>query len=296
MTGRCAHGHGSLPASAGRLVALTLATYTDGDGTIPARFSPSLTALARASGLGRSTVMRALADLEEAGWIERRQPPVHLARTQGATTRYRLSTPSPTTDLGPERAYPPRPTAGPDLGPQRDPPRPTAGPNQHFQHKPAAAPASETTTKDEDMKTDPHATQIMRTGEIHHVDEATAIKMIDAWASDRPHVTHPFALLASMPNDKIHDELSRYKPRAAPAPPCPDCLDDGWIFTDPADPNSAHKCTHPRRSLEPVDASRVGRPHGQRPLVTVARGGAAAAGNAGLDPALSRGSHEIGLQ
>jgi hypothetical protein len=33
----------------------------------------------------------------------------------------------------------------------------------------------------------------------------------------------------------------------AQVPVCPDCLDGGWIFADPADPSSARKCLHPRR-------------------------------------------------
>ncbi|MEK2498190.1 hypothetical protein AAAB34_13985, partial [Lacticaseibacillus casei] len=39
-----------------RLVALTLATSADSDMSIPERFSPSLTTLARRTGLSRSSV------------------------------------------------------------------------------------------------------------------------------------------------------------------------------------------------------------------------------------------------
>ena len=140
--------HSELPAPA-RHLALTIATWADvKSGRIPARMTPSLTTLAEATGLGRSTVQRQLNCLEEDGWVARDRPDPVAARTQQARTKYRLripkgavveeaeeettkahSDPRPTAglgDLGAERAQGRR-TADPDLGPERDVPRPTAG-------------------------------------------------------------------------------------------------------------------------------------------------------------------------
>lgn len=84
---------------------------------IPAKFSPSLTTLARKSGLCRSTVCSILAELESQGWITRGRPPVEQSRKH-VRTRYRLAVPvgahgtypdtkaSPLTGLAPDAASP----------------------------------------------------------------------------------------------------------------------------------------------------------------------------------------------
>ncbi|GAA3455914.1 hypothetical protein GCM10018962_77480 [Dactylosporangium matsuzakiense] len=98
----------TLPAPA-RHVALTIATWCDPDtAAVPARYTPSLTGLADATGLGRSTVARHLDLLESAGWLVRRRPTVADARRRHERTLYRLRVPA---DLVPERDQPsPAPT------------------------------------------------------------------------------------------------------------------------------------------------------------------------------------------
>lgn len=81
-----------LPA-ASRLIMLTLADVAEvGTAEIPARFTPSLTVLARETGLGRSTVKAHLASLDGAGWLVRTRPDAR-AQWFGERTRYRLALP-----------------------------------------------------------------------------------------------------------------------------------------------------------------------------------------------------------
>lgn len=81
-----------LPSSE-RLLMLVLLTHASGDPvTIPANYTPSLTALSRESGMDRSTVQRRLRGLETVGWVIRQSPPVAESR-KGARTRYRLAVP-----------------------------------------------------------------------------------------------------------------------------------------------------------------------------------------------------------
>lgn len=80
---------------AGRHVLLTLLTWTDHDtATIPARFSPSLTELAKSTGYARSTVARWLNRTEGDGWLVRERPSVHDARRFKQRTVYRLCVPA----------------------------------------------------------------------------------------------------------------------------------------------------------------------------------------------------------
>ena len=85
-----------------RLVAHTLSTHMDRNG---GSCFPSITTIQRESGLGRSTVCRALAELERAGFVQR------LRGGRGRPTRYVATSP----------------TAGLALVPQRDSTSPTAG-------------------------------------------------------------------------------------------------------------------------------------------------------------------------
>lgn len=79
-----------LPAPA-RHIMLTLAAIADfKTGAIPAEHSRSLSEIADATGLGRSTAARILNVLETFGWIERDRPEVTAARTEGAKTAYVL--------------------------------------------------------------------------------------------------------------------------------------------------------------------------------------------------------------
>lgn len=81
-----------LPASA-RLVEHELLTRTsNGSTTIPAEFTPSLTGLALATGLSRSTVVQALGVLESGGWLTRRRD-LDRARKEHRPTRYRPKLP-----------------------------------------------------------------------------------------------------------------------------------------------------------------------------------------------------------
>lgn len=85
----------ALPPPARHLL-LTLATWADADSAeIPLRFTPSLSTLAEATGLDRSTIRRRLNLLEEHGWLVRRRPPGDTARTEHARTWYGLTIPDP---------------------------------------------------------------------------------------------------------------------------------------------------------------------------------------------------------
>lgn len=89
-----------LPAPA-RLVMFVLADVAEtGTAEIPEQFTPSLSVLARETGLNESTVKRHLKDLEANGWVERRRPTIEAARLRGERTRYRLTIPGRTESPG----------------------------------------------------------------------------------------------------------------------------------------------------------------------------------------------------
>jgi hypothetical protein len=68
-----------------------LCTYVDLDaGVILPRFQPSLTQLARDSGLHRRTIMRHLNHLEAHGWVTRKRPNPDDARKKQARTQYAI--------------------------------------------------------------------------------------------------------------------------------------------------------------------------------------------------------------
>lgn len=76
-------------APVGRHILLVLCTrMQQGSTEILQHHSPSLSRLARGTGWSRRTIMRYLAELEEAKWIERHRPPPYLQRTVYMTTRY----------------------------------------------------------------------------------------------------------------------------------------------------------------------------------------------------------------
>jgi hypothetical protein len=82
-----------LPAPA-RLVMFVLADVAEtGTAEIPEQFTPSLSVLARETGLNESTVKRHLKDLEAGSWVDRRRPTAEAARLRGERTRYRLTIP-----------------------------------------------------------------------------------------------------------------------------------------------------------------------------------------------------------
>jgi DNA-binding Lrp family transcriptional regulator len=83
-----------LPAPS-RLVVLVLLTHvTNGTLLIPTEYAPSLTDLARETGLSRSVVADHLNRLEAAGWVERRRPTTRQALAAGARTSYRIARPT----------------------------------------------------------------------------------------------------------------------------------------------------------------------------------------------------------
>jgi hypothetical protein len=116
-----------LPAAA-RLVALALLTYCDnGRAVVSRKHGPSLTVLARCTGLGITTIKRELNRLESGGWVKRERPEPAAARARLARTAYTLcpvvsgatlDPGRPTTDLpvGPPRTQT-RPTTDPEVGP-----------------------------------------------------------------------------------------------------------------------------------------------------------------------------------
>ncbi|MCK9894714.1 helix-turn-helix domain-containing protein [Frankia sp. AgB32] len=77
-----------------RLVMAALLARADVEtGTLSADVTPSLTELAALTGLDRSTVRRALEDLESLAWIIRHRPDPADARANGTRTWYRLGLP-----------------------------------------------------------------------------------------------------------------------------------------------------------------------------------------------------------
>lgn len=71
-----------------------LCTHIDaGTNTILPAFQPSLTQLAAESGRDRRTVERDLNVLERRGWVIRRRPSIHDARTKHARTNYTVRIP-----------------------------------------------------------------------------------------------------------------------------------------------------------------------------------------------------------
>jgi DNA-binding transcriptional ArsR family regulator len=110
----------TLPAPA-KLIMLVLADVADvGTAEIPPNRTPSLTVLARETGLGRSTVTTHLRALEAAGWIVRTKPTTAEALGQWERTRYQLRVPAAVAAAlvpGPDEASaaPDIPSAAPDL-------------------------------------------------------------------------------------------------------------------------------------------------------------------------------------
>jgi hypothetical protein len=83
--------------SPGRLLALTLLTWTDhATARIPAEYTPSLNILAEATGMGRSSVAKWLTTLQDTGWVIRWRPETGEARGRLTRTRYALTIPGPT--------------------------------------------------------------------------------------------------------------------------------------------------------------------------------------------------------
>lgn len=100
---------------------LTLTSLVDPrTGLIPDRFQPSLTDLTRFTGLGRSTIVRALNVAEMGGWIKRTVPTKKAAQTQKEKTSYALAIPDGALDEDDEDPGGASATLG--LVPQRDQP------------------------------------------------------------------------------------------------------------------------------------------------------------------------------
>ena len=111
-----------------RLVAFALATFADPDGT---NARPGLTRLAKATGMGRSSVSEGLSSLVEAGWLAVVVRGTSSPGGQRRTSEYRLRVPASTPRLVPV-ANSPGAEQSPDgtepvLGPDRT--SPGAGPH-----------------------------------------------------------------------------------------------------------------------------------------------------------------------
>lgn len=82
-----------LPAP-GKTLILALAVWSDAAAAaVPTDQSRSLNEICRATSLSRSTVCRHLTQLEDAGWITRKRPPLSVA-CQGVKTGYWLRVPN----------------------------------------------------------------------------------------------------------------------------------------------------------------------------------------------------------
>ncbi|WP_278234759.1 hypothetical protein [Isoptericola sp. AK164] len=80
--------------SQAKLLGLLLATYTDPDLSIPARFSPSLSTLMKAGSMSRATAVKHLGVLEHTGWMVSVRPDRGTAARDHVSNRYRLTFPS----------------------------------------------------------------------------------------------------------------------------------------------------------------------------------------------------------
>jgi len=149
-----------------RLVLMVLASLADWPGgVIPARFTPSLSTLADATGLSRSTVAEHLNGVEQRTWVDRKRPTVAAARGQKERTQYVLAVPagcwvtadpasSPGDGLVREADQPSSPGDGPALVRELDWASPGAGHKPTTTSQPSSQPkkrspkASNTTADD----------------------------------------------------------------------------------------------------------------------------------------------------
>jgi DNA-binding MarR family transcriptional regulator len=103
--------------SSDRIIMMMLVDVADAETAYVAeQWSPSLTELARWTGLGRSTVAARLDELERLGWVKRERPPTAEAIARGARTCYHLTIGETVEKAKPSRpANPTRtsPAAGP---------------------------------------------------------------------------------------------------------------------------------------------------------------------------------------
>lgn len=178
----------SLPPGA-RHVALTVATWANIEtGVIPERFQPSLSTIAEATGLAKSSVKRHLVVLEDEGWLDRNRPDGDKARTEHARTAYRLTVPEagPTVGLGPGWAMP-EPTVGPELGPQSAKARPTVGQKSPSSPGSSSLPSQQPQKASAASKRETKAQRVIRRiGLLDRADEDAFI----AWASRKFNIQH----------------------------------------------------------------------------------------------------------
>lgn len=148
-----------------RHILMTLASLADPNtASIPDRFMPSLTELARFTGLGRSTVARRLIEIENAKWVQREQPSVQDAWGKKERTAYHLCIPvqvstSPTTGLVPEGDQSQNgtsPAEGPGLVPERDSTSPAAGHEVPDLFTTTTKPSSSSAKPPKPKKTEPY--------------------------------------------------------------------------------------------------------------------------------------------
>lgn len=164
-----------LPSSA-RLVGFVLSTLTDPDLTIPALYTPSLSRLAKLTGLNEATVKRHLNVLEDGGWVRRDRPSISAARKNHDRTQYALLTPDLEDDLGAPCALPGR-TVSPGLGAPSSEAGRTVRHNQHLVPSPSPAP----TTTDV-VAADPSVEELSKDEESAFMD-FHSIRKFTGWKS-----------------------------------------------------------------------------------------------------------------
>lgn len=136
-----------LPSPA-RLLLLVLLVHANAQTADTGKYSPSLTKLGEETGLDRSTVRRHLDRLEREGWVIRHRPPVALARSQKARTRYVLRDPARGTvppenaGLGAESPQP-RGTVPPELGAENTTSRGTVPPRTDLDQRQTSSQVTE---------------------------------------------------------------------------------------------------------------------------------------------------------
>lgn len=94
------------------------------------------------------------------------------------------------------------------------------------------------------------ATQVARVAAVLELDDPDAYVTVESWRDHRAKIGRPIrsaaAVLATMTDRQVRDELSRHAPHAQPGTPalCPRCRPTaGWV-EDPDTGQPIARCTH----------------------------------------------------
>lgn len=226
-------------SSSARLIMLTLATWADAEtGLIPKRFSPSLSTLAAATDLDRSTIARHLIEIERAQWVARRAPDPAKARAQKERTRYRLTVPAsrvvPPAEPPTSRTTPPELVA-PDHTASRTTRHKSNKTTTHQSERPGA---DDETRPQMTQQQDPRADLLARLSTWHPGREREALDetIRRARSQARDPIGNVIGYVAAWPDE----QLSAIRLPPATIPFCGNC-DNGFIV-DPTTRLPTHRC------------------------------------------------------